>query len=110
MTRRRRSSAAGKLPPMRVPPKDSPGTLTTIPRFLLKYTSRDEVGLLARGTGGIVEIRNAIAHYEEPSPLFGFLRYRRRNVIIKYMPEDCSRLVQGGCIPSCLHGSWRGQI
>lgn len=42
-----------------------------------------------------MEIRNAIAAYEEPSPLFGFLRYRRRNVLIKYVPEDCSRLVQG---------------
>ncbi|KJR89890.1 uncharacterized protein SPSK_05831 [Sporothrix schenckii 1099-18] len=62
--------------------------------FLLKYTSRDEVGLLGRGSGGIVEIRNAIAHYEEASPLYGFLRYRRRNVIVKYLPEDCSRLVQ----------------
>ncbi|RDL39416.1 Uncharacterized protein BP5553_03756 [Venustampulla echinocandica] len=62
--------------------------------FLLKYILRDEVGLLGRGNGGIVEIRNTIATYEEPSPLFGFLRYRRRNVLIKYIPEDCSRLVQ----------------
>ncbi|KAL3423217.1 hypothetical protein PVAG01_04964 [Phlyctema vagabunda] len=62
--------------------------------FLLKYVSRDEIELLGRGNGGIVEIRNAVAKYEEPSPLFGFLRYRRRNVIIKYVPEDCSRLVQ----------------
>lgn len=47
-----------------------------------------------------MEIRNNIAQYEDEnedhSPLFGFLRYRRRNVIIKYLPEDCSRLVQGG--------------
>lgn len=64
-------------------------------RFLLKYASRDEIELLGRGNGGIVEIRNAIASYEEPSPLFGFLRYRRRNVVIKCVPEDCSRLVQG---------------
>ncbi|KAH8668260.1 hypothetical protein BGZ60DRAFT_46837 [Tricladium varicosporioides] len=62
--------------------------------FLLKYVSRDEVELLGKGNGGIVEIRNAISAYEEPSPLFGFLRYRRRNVLIKYVPEDCSRLVQ----------------
>ena len=64
-------------------------------RFLLKYISRDEVELLGKGNGGIVEIRNAVASYEEPSPLFGYLRYRRRNVLIKYVPEDCSRLVQG---------------
>ncbi|KAE8451473.1 hypothetical protein EG329_003546 [Mollisiaceae sp. DMI_Dod_QoI] len=62
--------------------------------FLLKYISRDEVELLGRGNGGIVEIRNAIAQHEDPSPLFGFLRYRRRNVVIKYVPEECSRLVQ----------------
>jgi len=64
-------------------------------RFLLKYISRDEIELLGRGNGGIVEIRNSIANFGEPSPLFGFLRYRRRNVVIKYVPEDCSRLVQG---------------
>ncbi|KAH9429928.1 hypothetical protein MCOR02_009654 [Pyricularia oryzae] len=62
--------------------------------FVLKYAGRDVLELLGRGNGGIVEIRNAIAQYEDPSPLYGFLRYRRRNVIIKYLPEDCSRLVQ----------------
>lgn len=71
-------------------------------RFLLKYAARDEVDLLGRGNGGIVEIRNNIAQYEETSPLFGFLRYRRRNVIIKYMPDDCSRLVQGASQPICV--------
>ncbi|KAI0131582.1 hypothetical protein F4776DRAFT_655130 [Hypoxylon sp. NC0597] len=62
--------------------------------FLLKYANRDEVELYSRGNGGIVDIRGAIAKYEETSPLYGFLRYRRRNVILKYQPEDCSRLVQ----------------
>ncbi|KAF4454744.1 hypothetical protein F53441_2822 [Fusarium austroafricanum] len=62
--------------------------------FLLKYASRDEVELLGRGSGGVVEVRNNVAAYEETSPLYGFLRYRRRNVIIKYLPEDCSRLIQ----------------
>ncbi|KAK6207746.1 GPI-anchored cell surface glycoprotein [Colletotrichum tabaci] len=66
--------------------------------FLLKYASRDDVELLGRGTGGIVEIRNNIAQFEnendDNAPLFGFLKYRRRNVIIKYLPDDCSRLVQ----------------
>ncbi|KAK2003767.1 hypothetical protein LX36DRAFT_65947 [Colletotrichum falcatum] len=66
--------------------------------FLLKYASRNDIELLGRGNGGIVEIRNNIAQFEadneDNSPLFGFLRYRRRNVIIKYLPEDCSRLVQ----------------
>ncbi|KPM35838.1 hypothetical protein AK830_g10737 [Neonectria ditissima] len=62
--------------------------------FLLKYASRDEVELLGRGSGGIVEVRTKIAEYEDTSPLYGFLRYRRRNVLIKYLPEDCSRLIQ----------------
>ncbi|KAH8670054.1 hypothetical protein BGZ61DRAFT_114530 [Ilyonectria robusta] len=62
--------------------------------FLLKYASRDEIELLGRGSGGIVEVRTKIAEYEETSPLYGFLRYRRRNVLIKYLPEDCSRLIQ----------------
>ncbi|KAH6849912.1 hypothetical protein B0I37DRAFT_100194 [Chaetomium sp. MPI-CAGE-AT-0009] len=62
--------------------------------FLLKYASRDELELLGQGNGGIVEIRNNIAQYEDKSPLYGFLRYRRRSVIIKYLPEDCSRLIQ----------------
>ncbi|TGO51613.1 hypothetical protein BOTNAR_0350g00080 [Botryotinia narcissicola] len=62
--------------------------------FLLKYASRDEIELMGSGNGGIVEIRNKIGQYEEPSPLFGFLRYRRRNVVIKYVPDGCSRLIQ----------------
>lgn len=72
-------------------------TPPTVPayRFLLKYTSRDEVDVLAKGNGGTVDMRNNIAQYEETSPLFGLLRYRRRNVLIKYLPEGCSRLIQG---------------
>ncbi|KAI3399088.1 hypothetical protein diail_7888 [Diaporthe ilicicola] len=62
--------------------------------FLLKYTSRDEVAVLAKGNGGTVDMRNNIAQYDETSPLFGLLRYRRRNVLIKYLPEGCSRLIQ----------------
>ncbi|OTB20246.1 hypothetical protein K445DRAFT_52168 [Daldinia sp. EC12] len=62
--------------------------------FLLKYANRDEVELLDRGNGGIVDIRGAIAKYEEASPLYGFLKYRRRSVLLKYQPEDCSRLIQ----------------
>ncbi|KAJ5747481.1 uncharacterized protein N7511_009177 [Penicillium nucicola] len=61
--------------------------------FLLHYVARDEVTLLERGTGGVPEIRNAIENYEECSPLYGFLQYRRRKVIIRYMPEGLSRLI-----------------
>lgn len=64
-------------------------------RFLLHYIARDEVALHERGTGGVPEIRNAIEGYEECSPLYGFLQYRRRKVIIRYMPEGLSRLILG---------------
>ncbi|KAI2732492.1 hypothetical protein CBS147332_1631 [Penicillium roqueforti] len=61
--------------------------------FLLHYVARDEVALHERGVGGVPEIRNAIDGYEECSPLYGFLQYRRRKVIIRYMPEGLSRLI-----------------
>lgn len=64
-------------------------------RFLLKYTSRDTVELLARGRNGVHEARNAIAGYEDQSPLYGCIMYRRRKVLIKYIPEGTSRLLQG---------------
>ncbi|KAI9768188.1 MAG: hypothetical protein M1840_005018 [Geoglossum simile] len=63
--------------------------------FLLKYVSRDEVDLLGRGSSGVVEIRGAISQYADASPLYGFIRYRRRSILIKYVPEGMSRLVQG---------------
>ncbi|KAF2659673.1 hypothetical protein K491DRAFT_590644 [Lophiostoma macrostomum CBS 122681] len=62
--------------------------------FLLKYVSRDAVEVLARGTGGAADARGAIAQYEDKSPLYGFLSYRRRKVLIKYLPEGTSRLLQ----------------
>ncbi|KAF7590906.1 hypothetical protein BBP40_002268 [Aspergillus hancockii] len=62
--------------------------------FLLRYVSRDEVALLDRGSGGVPEVRNAIDSYEEKSPLYGFLQYRRRKVLLSYLPEGISRLVQ----------------
>ncbi|GLA07234.1 hypothetical protein AnigIFM60653_008189 [Aspergillus niger] len=62
--------------------------------FLLRYVSRDEVALLDRGTGGVPDVRNAIDGYEEKSPLYGFLQYRRRKVVLSYLPEGMSRLVQ----------------
>ncbi|EPS32509.1 hypothetical protein PDE_07469 [Penicillium oxalicum 114-2] len=63
--------------------------------FLLHYTARDEVALLDRGTGGVPDVRNAVDHYDECSPLYGFLHYRRRKVILRYMPEGLSRLILG---------------
>ncbi|WPH01992.1 Hypothetical protein R9X50_00484600 [Acrodontium crateriforme] len=62
--------------------------------LLLHYVSRDSIALLARGTGGVHEARAAITKYTEVSPLYGLLIYRRRKVVIKYIPEGTSRLLQ----------------
>ncbi|RMJ21066.1 GPI-anchored cell surface glycoprotein, partial [Aspergillus sp. HF37] len=62
--------------------------------LLLRYVSRDELTLLDRGAGGVPELRNAIDGYEDTAPLYGFLQYRRRKVVISYMPQGLSRLVQ----------------
>ena len=64
-------------------------------RFLLKYISRDSVEILGRGKHGVHEARNAIAKYEETSPLYGLIIYRRRKILLKYIPEGTSRLLQG---------------
>ncbi|KAF3395359.1 hypothetical protein DPV78_008536 [Talaromyces pinophilus] len=62
--------------------------------LLLKYASRDEVTLLGRGTGGVPDVRATVESYEEKSPLYGFLQYRRRKIVLKYVPDGMSRLVQ----------------
>ncbi|KKA18639.1 GPI-anchored cell surface glycoprotein [Rasamsonia emersonii CBS 393.64] len=62
--------------------------------FLLKYVSRDEVALHGRGTGGVPDVRSSVKAYEEKSPLYGFLQYRRRKVVLKYVPDGISRLMQ----------------
>ncbi|KAL8692645.1 MAG: hypothetical protein Q9218_002378 [Villophora microphyllina] len=62
--------------------------------FLLKYDTRDEVKLLKKGNGGVVDIRETIAQYDALSPLYGFVHYRRRKVILRYVPEGTSRLLQ----------------
>jgi hypothetical protein len=68
-------------------------------RLLLKYTSRDAVEVLTRGTGGAGEARAAVAQYEDKSPLYGFMLYRRRKVLVKYVPDGTSRLLQGMWTP-----------
>lgn len=76
---------------------------TVLLRFLLHYVSRDEVAVLSRGTGGVPEVRNAVDNYADASPLYGFLQYRRRKVVLSYLPEDLSRLVKGMCFAwACL--------
>ena len=53
------------------------------------------MSLLEKGNGGLAELEEAVNHYEEQSPLYGFIQYRRRKVILKYIPEGTSRLLQG---------------
>ncbi|KAL6244059.1 hypothetical protein RBB50_008928 [Rhinocladiella similis] len=62
--------------------------------FLLKYVNRDTVELLQKGIGGIQEVRGVVERYEEKSPLYGMVQYRRKKVILKYVPEGTSRLLQ----------------
>jgi hypothetical protein len=69
--------------------------IARLPRLLLKYSARDEVELLKNGKGGVLELRAAIAAHTEESPLYGFLRFRRKSVLLKYIPEGTSRLLQG---------------
>jgi hypothetical protein len=64
-------------------------------RFLLKYASRDSVELLGRGKGGVHEARSVVASQTEKSPLYGLIVYRRRRVLIKYIPEGTSRVLLG---------------
>lgn len=51
--------------------------------------------MLDRGTRGAQECRATLVQYDEKSPLYGFLLYRRRRVLIKYTPDGTSRLLLG---------------
>ncbi|KAK5260411.1 hypothetical protein LTR40_004207 [Exophiala xenobiotica] len=71
--------------------------------FLLKYVNRDTVELLQKGTGGVQEVRGVVEKYQEKSPLYGLLQYRRKKVILKYVPEGTSRLLQGSSLHHYRH-------
>ncbi|KIW33768.1 uncharacterized protein PV07_00592 [Cladophialophora immunda] len=62
--------------------------------FLLKYVNRDTIELLSKGTGGVPAVRGVIEQYAEKSPLYGLVQYRRKKVVLKYVPEGTSRLLQ----------------
>ncbi|KIV92920.1 hypothetical protein PV10_04178 [Exophiala mesophila] len=62
--------------------------------YLLRYTNRDTVELLKRGSGGVQDVRGVIQQYEEKSPLYGLVQYRRKKIILKYVPDGTSRLLQ----------------
>lgn len=61
----------------------------------MSYVTRDTVDLLAQGSGGVSEARKAVESYEEKSPLYGVVQYRRKKFILKYVPDGTSRLLQG---------------
>ncbi len=50
---------------------------------------------MQRGKGGVAEVQEVVHGYEEESPLYGFIHYRRRKVVLKYVPEGTSRLLLG---------------
>ncbi|PHH60859.1 hypothetical protein CDD81_1106 [Ophiocordyceps australis] len=62
--------------------------------LLLNYASRDQVAVLRQGKEGIAEMRSAISKHSESSPLYGLLRYGSKRVVVKYLPDDCSRLIR----------------
>lgn len=66
-------------------------------RFILKYQdgSRDTIALLKQGVGGVSEARKVVEAYEEKSPLYGLVQYRRRKILLKYVPDGTSRVLQG---------------
>ena len=70
-------------------------TSLTICRFIVKYVTRDTVELLKKGNGGVAEARGAVQSYEEKSPLYGLVHFRRKKIILKYVPDGTSRLLQG---------------
>lgn len=61
----------------------------------MKYVNRDTVEVLSKGTGGVPEVRGVIEKYYEKSPLYGLVQYRRKKVVLKYVPDGTSRLLQG---------------
>ena len=68
--------------------------------LLLKYTSRDAVGLLARSSdqdhGELVsQIQEILAGQAEKSPVYGFLHHDGQKLLLKYIPNGTSRLLIG---------------
>lgn len=63
--------------------------------FLLRYLSRDEVYLFKEGSEGFAQARGAVLEYEDKSPLYGLTEYEGKKVLLKYVPEGTSRLLQG---------------
>jgi hypothetical protein len=72
-------------------------------RFLLYYTSRDTVDVLAQGTKGLADMRDVAENYYngtrtpegQTGPLYGMIDFRRRKILVKLVLEGTSRLVKG---------------
>lgn len=58
----------------------------------MAYTSRSALELRAQGIG-LPDLRKQLE--EEEEVLFGFLRFRRRGIVLQYTNPDCSRVVKG---------------
>ena len=50
-----------------------------------------------------MEVREAVKKYDAKSPLYGLVQYRRKKIILKYVPEGTSRLLQGKTAASGKH-------
>lgn len=51
--------------------------------------------LLTKGGDGAEGMRAVVMREPEDSPLYGFIRFRRRSVLVKYVPEATSRVLKG---------------
>jgi hypothetical protein len=61
-------------------------------RLVLGYSSRSTLSLRGQGIG-LPELRLILA--SEKEVLFGFLRFRRRGIVLQYTHPECSRVVKG---------------
>src|SRR5271163_4696903 len=81
------------------PPKDE----VNEGRLVLAYSSRSTLTLRAQGLG-LPELRKQLD--EEDEVLFGFLRFRRRGIVLQYTNPDCSRVVKGPSTPLPPKSPW----
>ncbi|KAI9719905.1 MAG: hypothetical protein M1828_006035 [Chrysothrix sp. TS-e1954] len=67
--------------------------------LLLRYTSRDAIGLLGKlqdeddGTDGFEHIRTTLAGVPDKSPIYGFVQHEGQKFLLKHIPEGTSRLL-----------------
>ncbi|KAF3908570.1 hypothetical protein ABW21_db0208445 [Orbilia brochopaga] len=60
----------------------------------MKYETRDDIALLGKGASAVKDMRDLISEQPDDSPIYGFIRYRRRNILIKLVPENTSRVLK----------------